>query len=234
MTFLTLNFKGALLTLILGIAFFEIGLDIGYFFVAVMLLFLILAAIVTAVGANYKKRIGTFQKYRGVKNVLANGLAPFMMASLFFWTATHGYPTIAMLSIIAFVGSVAAATADKFASELGVFGGMPRLIFTSRKVKRGVSGGVTPLGLNASLIGAFLIALTVPLIAYKLGGMGSMYYFNPFFTILGITIAGLLGSIVDSMLGYYEEKGIGNKSTSNFVCGLVGAIAAVLVYILLL
>jgi uncharacterized protein (TIGR00297 family) len=234
MTFLTLNFNGALLTLAMGVAFFMIGLDMGYFFVLVMLFFLVLAAIVTMVGANYKKRIGTFQKCRGVHNVLANGLAPLIMAILFYWSTTAGHPTIAMLSVIGFTGSVAAATADKFASELGVFGGMPRLIFTSRKVKRGVSGGVTALGTNASIIGAFLIALTVLIAAQKLVSIGSVYSFNPLFAVVSITVAGLVGNIIDSMLGYYEEKGVGNKSTSNFLCSMVGAVAAVSIYIILI
>jgi len=234
MTFLTLNFNGALLTLVLGIAFFTIGLDIGYFFVLVMLFFLVLAAIVTMVGTNYKKRIGTFQKCRGVHNVLANGLAPLIMATMFYWSTMAGHPTIAMLSVIGFTGSVAAATADKFASELGVFGGMPKLIFTSRKVKRGVSGGVTALGMNASFIGAFLIALTVLIAAQKLANIGSVYSLNPLFAVISITIAGLVGNIIDSMLGYYEEKGVGNKSTSNFLCSMVGAVAAVSIYIILI
>ena len=234
MTFLTLNFNGALLTLVLGIAFFTIGLDIGYFFVLVMLFFLVLAAIVTMVGTNYKKRIGTFQKCRGVHNVLANGLAPLIMATMFYWSTMAGRPTIAMLSVIGFTGSVAAATADKFASELGVFGGMPKLIFTSRKVKRGVSGGVTALGMNASFIGAFLIALTVLIAAQKLANIGSVYSLNPLFAVISITIAGLVGNIIDSMLGYYEEKGVGNKSTSNFLCSMVGAVAAVSIYIILI
>ncbi len=234
MTFLTLNFKGALLTLVLGIAFFEIGLDLGYFFVLDMVFFLVLAAIVTMAGANYKKRIGTFQKYRGVSNVLANGLVPLVMASLFFWATKYDHPTIAMLMVIGFAGSVAAATADKFASELGIFGGMPRLIFTSRKVKRGVSGGVTVLGLAVGLIGALLIAFTIMIVASPLGTLGNTYPFNLLYAIISITIAGFVGNVVDSMLGYYEEKGTGNKSTSNLVCGLVGAIAAIAFYIILI
>ena len=234
MAFLTLNPKGVFLTIVLGMAFFIIGLNIGYFFVLDMLFFLVLAAIVTWIGAGYKKRIGTFQKYRGVKNVLANGLAPLIMAAIFCWASLAGHHTIAMLSVIGFAGSVAAATADKFASELGVFGGLPRLIFTSRKVKRGVSGGITKLGLIVSLIGAFLIALTIPFVANALGGTGAIYPFKAPYAILSITLAGLVGSIIDSIMGYYEEQGIGSKSTSNFVCGLAGATAAVAIYIILL
>ena len=156
-----------------------------------------------------------------------------MMAFLFYWSSKAGHPTVAMLSVIGFTASVAAITADKFASELGVFGGMPRLIFTSRKVKRGVSGGITSLGLNVGLIASFLIALTIPAVAYKLGAMGSVYPFNPFYAIVSITVAGFVGNIIDSMLGYYEEKGIGSKSTSNFICSMVGAIAAMSIYIIL-
>ena len=43
---------------------------------------------------------------------------------------------LAVLCIIGFVASVAAITADKFESEIGIFDGMPRMIFTFKKAKK--------------------------------------------------------------------------------------------------
>ena len=39
-----------------------------------------------------------------------------------------------------------------------------------------------------------------------------------------IALAGLLGSVADTMFGVFEERGIGTKGTTNFVCSLVGAL----------
>jgi uncharacterized protein (TIGR00297 family) len=222
-----------MLTLALGVAFFILGLDLGYFFVLVMLLFLALSAAVTSIGVDYKKKAGTYQSERGVKNVLANGLPPFIMAIAFMASSLLGYKSLAVLSVIGFTASVAAITADKFASELGIFGGTPTMMFTFKKVKRGTSGGITLLGLAASLLASLMIATTILSVSYALTMLGGTPAFNPAAAVASITVAGFIGCIVDSMLGYYEEKGIGNKYTSNFVCGLSGAIVAIIILLLL-
>jgi uncharacterized protein (TIGR00297 family) len=233
MAFLTLNFKGTALTVALGVAFLILGLNIGYFFVLVMLLFLALSAAVTPVGINYKKRMVIYQATRGARNVLANGLPPLIMAAAFAVSSHLGNQSAMLLSVIGFTASVAAITADKFASELGIFGGIPKMIFTFKKVRRGTSGGISLLGLAASLLASFIIAVTIPAISYQLRSLNSVPAFNPATAIAVITVSGFIGCIVDSMLGYYEEKGIGNKYTSNFFCGISGAAVAVLILMLL-
>jgi uncharacterized membrane protein len=47
-----------------------------------------------------------------------------------------------------------------------------------------------------------------------------------------ITVSGFVGGLVDSMLGYYEERGIGSKYTSNLFCALAGAALAVALILL--
>jgi uncharacterized protein (TIGR00297 family) len=233
MAFLTLNFKGTALTVVLGLVFLILGSSIGYFFVLDMLLFLALSAGVTAVGIGYKKRMVMYQATRGVRNVLANGLPPLILAIAFSVSSLLGSQSAMLLSAIGFTASVAAITADKFASELGIFGGMPKMIFTFKKVRRGTSGGISPLGLAVSLLASFIIAATLPAISYQLSSLNSVPRFNLPAAIVAITIAGFIGCIVDSMMGFYEEKGIGNKYTSNFVCGLSGAAVAILILMLL-
>ena len=51
--------------------------------------------------------------------------------------------------------------------------------------------------------------------------------------MIAVTIAGVMGSFADSALGYFEEKGIGNKYTSNFICGLVAGLASMALFAML-
>ena len=49
-----------------------------------------------------------------------------------------------------------------------------------------------------------------------------------------VVFSGLAGDLADSVLGYFEEKGIGNKYTSNFVCAVVGVAISIVCVTLLL
>jgi uncharacterized protein (TIGR00297 family) len=89
-----------------------------------------------------------------------------------------------------FLGALAAAAADTWATELGLLARrQPRLITTLRRVEAGTSGGVTPEGLAASVAGAFLVGLTWS--ALDGGRQG----------LPRAVLAGLGGSLVDSLLG---------------------------------
>ena len=129
---------------------------------------------------------------------------------------------------------MAGITADKFNSEIGVLSrDKPRMIFTMKKVKKGTSGGVSLLGTFAGLIGALIVALLSLVIAPRLFLFRSAYPFGDERAILAITIAGFAGGIVDSMLGYYEERRFGNKYTSNFICGVVAGFLAMAIFVIL-
>ena len=89
-----------------------------------------------------------------------------------------------------FVGSLAAAGADTWATELGMLAGRrPRLITTLRPVVPGTSGGITPEGLAASMGGALVV-----------GGAWSLFGGGGAGLRLAL-VAGACGSLVDSVLG---------------------------------
>ncbi len=93
---------------------------------------------------------------------------------------------------IAYAGSLAAATADTWGTEIGIrSGASPRLLASFRPVEPGRSGGVTLPGTFGGFCGAIII------------GMSALAWLpSDIFAALGSIVAGgLAGSIVDSLLG---------------------------------
>ncbi len=140
------------------------------------------AALVTAKGSR-----------RDAWQVLANGGMGALLAVLSH-IGPEGWATIP------FVASVAAATADTWATEVGTLGrAQPRLITTGRRAVRGASGAVSPVGTLASLAGAGFIGMaalgTVALdpTGPAAGGAARV--------LLGAVIGGMTGSLIDSVLG---------------------------------
>ena len=210
--FLTLDGKAAILAVLIGILIVLFGGIYGPFFLAVIVLFLAFSAIVTNVGIGMKKRIKVYEAKRGWKNVVANGIIPLIIV-IIYWHFGSKMPDPIVL-VVAYIASVAGTTADKFASELGVLGETPISIITLKKVKKGVSGGVTAFGTVSSFVGAALI------------GFSGMAVGLPPAYVLIIAVSGLLGSVVDSIAGHFEENGIGNKYTSNILCAIAAALIA--------
>ena len=221
-TFLTLNVKATVVALVMGLAMLLLAWpSYGIFFFLVMLWFLAVSAIVTFAGTTYKKKKGLYEKQRGVKNVIANGLLPLIFVAVFAFGRIYHYGMLDLFALAGFISAVSAVTADKFSSELGVLDGEPRMIFNFKKVKKGTSGGVTAFGLAAGFLGSAVASVTI-FAAPHLG------VFVPKYTVFVVALAaGFLGTVFDSMLGYFEDKGTGNKFTSNFFAA-VGASAVCL------
>jgi uncharacterized protein (TIGR00297 family) len=217
--FLTLNERGIIAALVIGVAILFFGADMGSFFLAVMVFFLVLSAIATKMEFEKKLKMRAYEKVRGWRNVVANGIVPSVAALAYFLNLNYSFLPKGYL-VIAFVASVAGITADKFSSEIGILNGEPRMLLTTKKVKKGRSGAVTALGLVVGLFAAFAIGLSV----FVFGIDYRAFYI--------IVLSGFLGNLFDSVLGYFEEKGIGNKFTSNAFCALFSWLfcLAVLVY----
>ena len=102
------------------------------------------------------------------------------------------------------IGALAAATADTWATEIGVLSSRaPRLLTNGQIVARGASGGVTSTGLLASLAGAAGIS-----------GLGAWLWGEPRLMVIGL-VAGVLGSLLDSLLGATLQ--------ANYVCPRCGS-----------
>jgi uncharacterized protein (TIGR00297 family) len=166
-----------------------------------IIIFLILGLIFTRYKHGYKKEIGVYEGTRTAQNVISNGLVPFIMA--------------AFGNYAGFIGSIATATADTLASEVGVIE-TPRLITSLKKVPPGTDGGISSLGTAAGILGAGIIGFS----AYILG-----IHSDLFVTLKIAIVAGTFGCFVDSILGAVLEsrKYITNEHV-NLIATLSGAL----------
>jgi uncharacterized protein (TIGR00297 family) len=120
---------------------------------------------------------------RDASQVVANGGVALICMCLYAWNGSR-FP------LMGFVGAIAVATADTWATEIGVLSReQTRSILTGRVVLRGTSGGVTALGMSASLVGAAVI-----------GGLGYFVLQDLRSIPLGL-LGGIVGAIFDSLLG---------------------------------
>ena len=207
MQIFTLDEKGILGAFLIFVLIFFFGRELWFLFFLPLLLFLVLSWVVTNIGKEKKKKLGTFEKKRSIENVFANGIIPLLMVFLYFLTNKE-------IFILGYLGAAAAITSDKFSSEIGILDGVPRRILDFKKVKKGESGGITVLGSVAGMFASFLISLT-------------SFLFGMQNKILIIFIAGVLGNIFDSVFGVFEEKGFGNKHTTNILCSFFGSLFAI-------
>jgi len=125
---------------------------------------------------------------RDAWQVLANGGVALACALLWWLTGRDWL-------ITAFAASLTAAAADTWATEIGAFSRhRPRSITTMRPVERGVSGGVSPLGTAAALLGALLMAMFAAFLLDHPNATRTE-------AIIGVGIAGFAGCLIDSLLG---------------------------------
>jgi uncharacterized protein (TIGR00297 family) len=185
-----LSGSGAVSTFLLGTVVFGTG---KWEFSVPILLFFILSSLLSKMGRQWKQKFAdTFQKggRRDIGQVLANGgIAGIIVVLWNYFPDDVWY--------FAFIGSIAAVTADTWATEIGIFSKIaPRDILTFKQVPPGTSGGVTLLGLAGGLLGSCLIVL--------IGSFVTKRYDNvvPAMALFTFIVgAGLLGSIVDSIIG---------------------------------
>lgn len=110
------------------------------------------------------------------------------------------------LWLAGYAAALAAANADTWASEIGVLSrSNPFSVRTFKQVEPGTSGAVSLLGMAATVSGSLTIALTAWAVYPEI---------IPAW-IVAITLAGVLGSLIDTWLGAYVQVEYRCK-----VCGL--------------
>lgn len=162
----------------------------GWTWAALLVAYFAAASVLTAYGATTKaaRTQGTLPqvKARSAAQVLANG-AVFSVLALKAGTGIWGPWGFAAF------GALAAASADTWATEIGIaLGGRPRSILNGSVVAYGMSGGVTGVGLLAAVAGTAFVACA----ATFLNGLDAVAR-----VMIVVGAAGFVGAIVDSVLG---------------------------------
>lgn len=121
--------------------------------------------------------------------------------------------------------------ADTLASELGILSVQSPLMITQpwRRVPPGTNGGVTMMGFLWSCVGGLLMGLS-QILMDRLSGLTPL---NVVFTLVYGSVCGLVGSILDSILGatiqatYYDadtkrvyHAGVDRPKTAKIVSGI--------------
>ncbi len=176
-----LTFSGLVGAFVLGFIVLYLG---GFSAFVLFFFFFASCSVLSKIKRSYNKREKKGSK-RDLGQVLANGL-PAVIA-LFLSRTTIFYS----IAIIGFSSSLSEAMADTWESTFGIMSKhSPVSIITLTPVPKGISGGVTILGLLSGAAGSILMAvLHYAVISHSL---------RDFLIVSGV---GFLSSLVDSVLG---------------------------------
>ncbi len=201
-----------------------ISTDVKWY--AILLAFFLLGGLFTRYKYDFKKARGIAESkggVRGYKNVFSNSLAALVLAVAYKVFPSHG-----IVFLTAYLGSIATATGDTLASEIGqTWEGEPRMITTFKKVRPGTDGGITALGEFASFAGASAIAIL------------SLMFFNDDIgvenvvrLVIVVIAGGFIGTNIDSVLGAtLQQKGYLSNNGVNLLATISGAIISAILYV---
>ncbi|KAK1815780.1 hypothetical protein LTR12_009867 [Friedmanniomyces endolithicus] len=214
-----------------------------------LIIFFLLGTVVTRIGHKAKTRItqsaatkpttGTAggsggEGARTSTQVLANSGTACILLLLHLWLLTSSPFTSSTLPLspglyspilqavlpIGIIAQYAAVAADTFSSELGILASSPPFLITApwRTVPPGTNGGVTVDGLLYGGLGSVLLVQTAAL-ALK---------FLPPYVVMApgtaglLTGVGLVGSVIDSVLGAVAQATVTDRGTGRVVEGAGG------------
>ncbi len=171
----------------------------GWVWLLVLLFFFVLGSFASKFKKDSKKQVEENFAKGGARNfmqVIANGVGGLVFAVASFFT-------LSTIPFAGFIFSVSAMAGDTLSSELGVLSKTPPVsIKTLKRVEKGVSGGVTVVGLIAGILGGFLIGVFAVLLLFYIGVQppGGIELF-----LIFSTLSGFFGSLVDSLLGVFMQ-----------------------------
>ncbi len=180
--FLTLS--GSVATFLLAGFIFGLG---GWKWSVPILTFFILSSLLSKVRKKKNDNVELYFEKTGVRDhwqVIANGGLGGVLILL-----NQIHPN--EIFYFAYLASLAAVCADTWATEIGtMFPAKTVNILTFKEIEQGISGGVSWRGTFGAFLGALVVAVS------------GMFWVNAsFYYFAVIVLAGLLGSVFDSILG---------------------------------
>lgn len=191
----SLSVSGAVAAALLGTLMYALG-DIRWY--GLLLAFFISSSLLSHRKKEAKKDVEDLFAKTGTRDwlqVVANGgLGLVAVAGAFFLGGAYGW-------YMFYIGVIAAVTSDTWATEIGVLSrGKPRHVLTGRRVEPGTSGGVSSLGLLASLAGGLFIGSLATLLVWLIQKEWIFSY------IAAGACGGMAGSLADSAIGAVWQR----------------------------
>jgi uncharacterized protein (TIGR00297 family) len=179
----SLTTSGAVAATVIG----TVAVTAGWNWGTLLILYFVSSTVLSRLGrARKEERTSPIVAKGGQRDaiqVLANG-GVFAAAAV----AMLVDPNIRWIALGA--GSLAAAAADTWATEVGtLLGGTPRSILTWRPVPTGTSGGISLIGTLAAVAGATFIGMLARLLGWGPG------------VVKVVVVGGIVGAVVDSVVG---------------------------------
>ncbi|KAL6493037.1 hypothetical protein OROGR_032796 [Orobanche gracilis] len=195
-----------------GFSVMAIHLAVNYRFGALLVVFFFTSSMFTKFGEEKKQKVDADFKEGGQRNwiqVLFNsGIATLLVLIAWKLVGTkdcclNSEESGLMTSIIGgIVGHYCCCNGDTWSSELGVLSDeQPRLITTLKPVRRGTNGGVTKAGVAAAAAGGSVIGLTFFTLGFVTTNCTYDIALKQLLLIPVSALAGLCGSLIDSLLG---------------------------------
>ncbi|KAG0243611.1 Transmembrane protein 19 [Actinomortierella wolfii] len=216
----SLSTSGAVAATVVGMGTFT---HLPGVFGSVLLTFYLSSSRLTKYKSQIKKTLEEDHQEGGARTaiqVFSNGATGTMIALAFqyvFWTTAQRPATLfyndwrASTLLFAYIGHYACCNGDTWSSELGILSkSWPTLITTFKKVPPGTNGGVSTIGLVASLAGGVTIgavaALSVLLQHVRGASLEAIDTRFLIALVIAGASAGLFGSLLDSFLGATVQK----------------------------
>lgn len=189
--FRSLTISGALATVLTGTIVFGGG---QFLFAVPLIFFFVTSLLLSRLRSPRKSQASQYGEKEGARDiwqVFSNGGAAVICTIIYLITGE-------IIWFVAYLAAVAEATADTWATEIGMLSAsQPIDLITLANIDAGLSGGMTGIGTFASFAGAFLTALVG-------GVMYSVVFGNweallPMILVAGFS--GFAGGLIDSLLG---------------------------------
>ena len=199
--------RSGALTLAGAFVAFSIGtaaLSVSWGWGALLIGWFLLASLLSAFGRARKAiRVGSIVEkgnQRDARQVLANGGVFFIAAcAVIFLTSRGMSEALASLPLaIGAAGSLAAAGADTWATEIGTLcGSDPWSLRNRSRVPAGTSGAVTTVGSVAMIFGSLAVAVLSAAVAVVPADVRA---------IAAIAIGGVTGALLDTVIGAWLQE----------------------------